>query len=46
MRDDVYSPTISVGDFIQPYLIFDGVRTTSDGVDYLVFNMLAVKKES
>lgn len=43
-RDDVYSPTISRGDYIEPYMIFTGVQTIN-GTDYLCFNLISVDKQ-
>ena len=43
LRDDIYSPTISVGDDIYPYMIFSGVQTI-DGTDYVCFNLISVDK--
>ena len=43
VRDDVYSPTISEGDSICPYMIFDGVQTIG-GTDYVCFTLVSVDK--
>lgn len=43
LRDDVYSPTITPGDYICPYLIFGGVAT-SNGTDYVCFFLISVDK--
>jgi len=40
-RDDVYYPTLSVNEFIVPYMIFSGVQTIN-GTDYLCFQLIAV----
>lgn len=42
-RDDVYSPTISVGDYITPYMIFTGMQTI-DGIDILGFALVTADK--
>lgn len=42
-RDDVYSPTISKGDWICPYMIFEGIQTV-DGIDFLCFGLVSVDK--
>ena len=43
MRDDVYNPTISVGDEIYAYVIFSGVQTI-DGIDYVTVQLISVDK--
>lgn len=43
MRDNIYSPTISVGDDIIPYVIFNGVQTIN-GIDYITFLLISVDK--
>ena len=43
LRDDVYSPTISMGDYICPYLIFLGIETIGN-FDCLCFSMISVEK--
>lgn len=43
-RDDVYSPTISADDYINPYMIFNGVQTSLSGNDYLSFVLICVDK--
>lgn len=43
IRDDVYSPTISVGDYISCYMIFQGIQTI-DGTDFLVFHLVSMDK--
>ena len=42
-RDDVYAPTISEGDRISPYMIFQGVQTI-DGTDFLAFWLISADK--
>ena len=42
MRDDVQSPNISRGMYIEPYMIFTGIQTI-DGIDYMKFNLIDVK---
>ena len=43
MRDDTYSPTISIGDEIYPYMIFTGVQTIN-GIDFVCFWLISVDK--
>ena len=43
-RDDIYSPTISEGDRIYPYVIYIGVQTIS-GTDYVCFQLISVDKD-
>ena len=44
-RDDVYSPTISVGDIVVPYMIFTGVQTVN-GLDCICFNLISADKRN
>lgn len=43
LRDDIYNPTLSVGNYITTYMCYLGVMT-ADGTDYACFDMLAVDK--
>ncbi len=43
LRDDIYAPTISKGDNIYPYMIFNEMQTIS-GIDYLCFSLISVDK--
>lgn len=42
-RDDIYSPTISIDDDINPYMIFHSLQTIN-GIDYLCFKLISVEK--
>lgn len=43
MRDDIYAPTVSQGDYIYPYMIYIGVQTLS-GTDYVCFQLISLDK--
>lgn len=44
MRDDIYYPTVSKGDRIHVYVIFNGVQTIN-GIDYITFKLISLDKE-
>jgi hypothetical protein len=44
MRDDIYYPTISIGDHIYPYMIYTGIQTIN-GYDYVCFLLISVDKK-
>ncbi|MBR5157295.1 MAG: hypothetical protein IKW59_05970 [Clostridia bacterium] len=44
MRDDIYSPTISQGDYLQTtYMIYTGVQTLN-GIDFACFRLIAIDR--
>lgn len=43
-RDDIYSPTISTGNYLSAYAIFRGIQTDDWGDDYLVFWLISCEK--
>lgn len=43
-RDNVYSPTISEGDRISAYVIFDGIQLNGLGQDILCFRLISCDK--
>ena len=42
-RDDIYSPTLSEGNLITPYMIFEGIQTIN-GTDWMKFDLICCDK--